>query len=89
MTLPHFPERNVLVIERDAARAILLTPSQEVLLMRIHPPDSDRHFWITPGGGLEAGESAEAGLRRELHEELGLNSFVMGPLLWRRQHTFN
>lgn len=39
--------------------------------------------------GLERGEATEAGLRRELREELGLPSFVLGPLLWLRQHTFD
>jgi 8-oxo-dGTP pyrophosphatase MutT (NUDIX family) len=76
------------IIERDAIRAILLTPMHEVLLMRIHPPGGGEHFWITPGGGLEPGESVESGLRRELREELGLDDFAVGPLLWRRQHTF-
>jgi hypothetical protein len=28
-------------------------------------------------------------LRRELQEELGLSRFALGPLLHRRQHTFN
>lgn len=77
-----------MIIERDAIRAILLTPAHEVLLMRIHPPGGGEHFWIAPGGGLEPGESVESGLRRELREELGLDDFAVGPLLWRRQHTF-
>ena len=77
------------VVERDAIRAILLTPQQEVLLMQILPPDGGESFWVAPGGGLEPGETPEAGLRRELAEELGLVEFVVGPLVWKRQHTFN
>ena len=78
-----------MIIEREAIRAILLTPEREVLLLRIRPPEGGDWFWITPGGGLEPGETIEAGLRRELMEELGLAQFVMGPLVWVRQHTFN
>jgi 8-oxo-dGTP pyrophosphatase MutT (NUDIX family) len=78
-----------MIIERDAVRAILLTPEHEVLLMRIHPPGREERFWIAPGGGLEPGEQLEAGLRRELGEELGLTAFAVGPLVWRRQHTFD
>jgi len=77
------------IVERQAVRAIVITPEKEILLLRIHPPEGGDSFWITPGGGLEPGESPEAGLRRELKEELGLERFTMGPLLWRRQHTFN
>ena len=77
-----------MIIEREAIRAILLTPEREVLLLRIRPPDGGDWFWITPGGGLELGETIEAGLRRELREELGLAQFVLGPLIWLRQHTF-
>ena len=42
------------LIQRDAVRAILLTPAPEVLLLRIRPPQGGDAFWITPGGGLES-----------------------------------
>lgn len=77
------------VIHRQAVRAILLTPDHEVLLMRIRPPDVTAPFWICPGGGREGAEEPLPALRRELKEEIGLEEFELGPLVWRRQHTFN
>lgn len=79
-----------MIIEREAVRAILLTPEQETLLLRIRAPEGVGDFWwIAPGGGLEPGETVEGGLRRDLLEELGLAQFSLGPLVWRRQHTFD
>jgi len=78
-----------MIEERYSVRAILLTPDEHVLLMRIRAPEGERHFWIAPGGGLEPSEDVEQGLRRELLEELGLEAFEMGPVVWRRHHTFN
>ena len=71
------------ITERQAAPAILLTADDEVLLMRVEVQNGS--FWICPGGGLQAGETAAQALRRELAEELGLADAQIGPLLWRRR----
>lgn len=76
------------VIHRTAARAILLTPQHETLLLRIRL-DGVAPFWIAPGGGIEGNETPHEALRHELWEELALEAGEIGPLLWRRQHTFN
>lgn len=69
---------------RPAARAILLTPDAEVLLVRFEFPAGTR--WALPGGGLESGETAAEALRRELREEVGPREVAIGPLVWAREH---
>jgi 8-oxo-dGTP pyrophosphatase MutT (NUDIX family) len=76
------------VLQRRAVRAIIVTPEGELLLIRVRSPHG-QVFWITPGGGIEGDESAEAALQRELREELGLEDFHAGPIVWRRHHTFS
>jgi ADP-ribose pyrophosphatase YjhB (NUDIX family) len=76
------------IIRRRAIRAVLLTPEGRILLMRLQEPVSGRQVWITPGGAVERGETAEVGLRRELEEETGLQDARVGPKLWTRTHEF-
>jgi 8-oxo-dGTP diphosphatase len=73
-------------IVRDAARLLIRTPANSVLLLRLEPSFRDP-FWVTPGGGLDEGETFEEAARRELWEEVGLDAPI-GPCIWRRSITF-
>jgi TDG/mug DNA glycosylase family protein len=69
---------------RQAARALVLDPSDRLLLVRAD--DELGRWWTTPGGGVEPGETDAEALTRELAEELGLRDFELGPLIWTREH---
>jgi 8-oxo-dGTP pyrophosphatase MutT (NUDIX family) len=71
---------------RIGVRALLLDPNDRVLLVRFTFPPQP---WCGPGGGLEPGESDEEALRRELGEEVGLDSYELGPCIWTRAHEFD
>jgi 8-oxo-dGTP pyrophosphatase MutT (NUDIX family) len=76
------------VPERPAVRAVVFDPADRVLLVRFENAVSGELWWATPGGGVEAGETDEEALRRELLEETGLTAFELGPLLWTRTNDF-
>jgi ADP-ribose pyrophosphatase YjhB (NUDIX family) len=69
---------------RPAVRAIVLDPSDRVLLVRFEFPDLE--VWATPGGGVDDDESHEQAIRRELLEEAGLDRVELGPVVWTRTH---
>jgi ADP-ribose pyrophosphatase YjhB (NUDIX family) len=71
---------------RAAVRALIVDDSEHTLLVKFVFP-SGIVAWALPGGGLEHGETPEDGLRRELHEELGLTDVEIGPHIWSREHV--
>jgi 8-oxo-dGTP pyrophosphatase MutT (NUDIX family) len=62
----------------------VLDDERRVLLFRFQlQPDGERFCWLTPGGGIETGESPAAAGARELHEEIGLavTADDLGPVV--------
>jgi TDG/mug DNA glycosylase family protein len=75
-------------VDRRAVRGVVLDRHGRVLLARFQHPVTGEVWWATVGGGIDEGESEEDALRRELHEEAGLEQFEIGPLVHEREHTF-
>ena len=71
------PERPV----TEVAVGVLLRSDGAFLLTSRPAGKAYAGYWEFPGGKLEAGESVEQALRRELHEELGIEIGVVTP--WR------
>jgi 8-oxo-dGTP pyrophosphatase MutT (NUDIX family) len=58
---------------RESGQTIVLDPAGRALLFRIVDPHyPSPPLWITPGGGMEPGESPAQTAARELWEETGL-----------------
>ncbi|MCL2297565.1 MAG: 8-oxo-dGTP diphosphatase MutT [Proteobacteria bacterium] len=56
----------------QAAAAVLTRSGNEFLLAQRPPGKVYADYWEFPGGKIEAGETGEAALIRELEEELGI-----------------
>jgi 8-oxo-dGTP pyrophosphatase MutT (NUDIX family) len=79
------------VIERQAARVLLVAEGRVLLQQGFDPAKPDRGtWWITPGGGLSDGESIEGGALREVFEETGLrlSRAGLGPVIATRVAYF-
>lgn len=69
------PERKVV----EVAVGVLIQPGGQFLLTSRPPGKVYEGYWEFPGGKLEAGESVEAALRRELQEEIGITIGAVHP----------
>jgi 8-oxo-dGTP diphosphatase len=67
--------------------AALIVREGQVLIGQRRPDQPMASQWEFPGGKIEAGESAEQALVRELDEELGIQA-VIGPRVTRIRHNY-
>ncbi len=65
----------------EVAAAVIERPDGEFLLARRPEGKAYSGYWEFPGGKIEAGESVEQALRRELEEELGIT--IAGADVWK------
>lgn len=76
-------------IDRPGARVLLLDASNRLMLLRAYiDPDDPHPLWITPGGGVELGETHLEAARRELREELNLDGVELSRCVWTREHVW-
>jgi 8-oxo-dGTP pyrophosphatase MutT (NUDIX family) len=68
------------VIERVAARVLLVDPDGRTLLFRgVDPSRRDLGtWWFTPGGGVDPGETLDETAHREVYEETGISIPQLG-----------
>ena len=72
------------IIIRRTSRIVLVSPRETFLLMKTQAPDSSGFSrWITPGGGVDPGESHLDAAHRELFEETGRTFPIHPEPVWR------
>jgi len=74
-------------VSRKTVRVLLLNPEGATLLFEDSDPGLvDARWWVTPGGGIDPGESETEAAVREVREETGFDldpSALLGPVARR------
>jgi 8-oxo-dGTP diphosphatase len=65
-------------VTRLAAYGVIVDDGR-ILLCHVSPGNLGEGIWVLPGGGLDFGESPDAGVVREVEEETGLVAEITGP----------
>ena len=71
---------------RSTVRVILIDHDKTLLFEDSDPGIPDSHWWVTPGGGVDEGESQEQAAIREVREETGYaltEADLLGPIAIR------
>ena len=78
---------------RETARVLLIDPQKRVFLLKTHfdPEVGLEPRWITPGGGIDPGETPRQAAVRELFEETGLRvtEDQLGEQIWQQGGTWH
>ena len=69
--------------EVEVAVGVLIRPDGRFLLTTRPPGKAYAGYWEFPGGKLEAGETVEQALRRELQEEIGIT--IEDCIAWKTE----
>jgi len=78
------PTARTLVV--DEHQRILLVKYEDKVPVHFNRPDL-RVYWVTPGGGVEVGETYAQAALRELWEETGIKDVPLGPCLWQSERV--
>lgn len=70
---------------RVAAKAVIISDGEILLIRNLHPDDPGGEFFLLPGGGQNHGEPLDDCLRREVCEETGY-PIEVGEVLWVRDY---
>lgn len=74
---------------RETARVLLIDRQNRIFLLKTHfdPEVQLPPRWITPGGGIDPGETPLMAAMRELHEETGIavSAEALGEQIWQTE----